>query len=153
MKLIAAVLMPAVARPTPNASAPAAADMPTLAEHNAPPSPHSRLWVADHLGLAADALGVATTQLGHVAPNVIGNFLAQASRELCDLLPDAPTVFPSSTGITTDLMNVNKAIELLARQYFLQHKLPPATVSVGLLLARYTYTVRRAQDVLEGIGI
>jgi len=121
-------------------------------EQNTPPRPHSRLWVADHLGLAADALAVATTQLGHVAPTVIGNFLEQSSRELCDLLPDTRDVFGPTSGIPADLARVNSAIQMLAQTYFLKNELPPAAVSSGWLLARYTYTVRRAQDLLEGIG-
>lgn len=126
---------------------------PSGASWGTPPQPHSRAWVADHLGLAADALTAATTQYGHVALTVVGNFLQQSSRELEGLLPDVDTYFSPVDSVHRDLDTVDAAIAGLAVNYFLKGVMPPATSpGFGLQLARYTYTVRHAQDLLEGLG-
>lgn len=116
------------------------------------PRPHTRGWVADHLGIAADAVGVATQQYGRVPVEVIGNFLEQACDQLDALVPDLPKAFGRHGEVIGELMGTNAGMRSLAATYFLKGKTPPAGMSAGWLMARYTYNIRHAQDILEGVG-
>lgn len=116
-----------------------------------PPAPHSRMWVADHLGTAADAISAATRRWDMKPLCATGIMLERAAADLYDVLPDLQHMLGQRPDIFSGLRDAYEGVSAMAISYA-RNEMPLAGRSVALSLARYAYRVRAAQGALLGIS-